>query len=273
MKPATPSERVQEALSVPSLYELWEQRLVLPQAKFFDRVFSDLRSVLNAPEGATILDMGCGPAHHAIRLARNNWHVRAMDFSEAALELARRNVENAGVSDCVALSREDLTELSLPDDSHPYIVCWGVLMHVPDVSAAIRELSRVLAMHGKLVVSELNMRSPESRVLRAIARANHRPGRLASAGAEHWQDCTSGRLLIRHAKIDWLRREFASHGVVLRGRFAGQISESRVFLQDRSRLATRAVDWLNDRAVWSETLAPFAVSNILVFEKLAGISR
>jgi 2-polyprenyl-3-methyl-5-hydroxy-6-metoxy-1,4-benzoquinol methylase len=265
------SDRAKETLSLPTLHELWDHTLVLPQAKFFDRVFSSLRQVLSAPIGATILDAGCGPARHSILLARNLWHVRAVDFSNAALELARRNVEEAGVSDRVELSRENLTKLSLPDDSQPYVLCWGVLMHIPDIAAAVSELSRVAERGGKIVVSELNMSSPESRALRTLARARSHPGNVVSAGAEHWRETESGSLLIRHANIDWLQHEFANQGVMLRARFAGQISELHAPLRNRAAWAARTVDFVNHHGLWSEALAPFAISNILIFEKAEDI--
>jgi len=266
VKPA--SERARHALAEPTLHELWAENLVVPQAAFFDRAFGRLREVTDAPAGATILDAGCGTGHHALRLARNGWRVHAVDFSDAALEIAQRNLDGApDIGGRVMIQKEDLTKLSLSDASHDYALCWGVLMHIPDISAAVRELCRVLAPGGKLVVSEFNMSSPESRALRAFARARSSPGRRMPACAEHWHETESGSLLIRHMDLNWLRREFSTHNVVLRGSFAGQLSEVHALLAGRAKLASQAVRWLNSRVVWSKTLASVAMSNILVFEK------
>lgn len=44
------------------------------------------------PQGASVLIPGCGSAHEAYYLAENGFEVLAIDFSPAAVELARRNL-------------------------------------------------------------------------------------------------------------------------------------------------------------------------------------
>jgi SAM-dependent methyltransferase len=230
------------------LHERWEGTFLTEpaQQRFFDRCFAELRGRLDAPTGAEIVDAGCGLGHHAIRLARNGWKVRGFDFSRAAVEQARLNARHAGVE--VEFRRDDLLHLSLPTSSAEYVICWGVLMHVPDIAQAVSELARVLEPGGKLVVSELNMRSPES-----IARRRGRFERTAS-GSERWQEVDGQPLLVRHTDPRWLGYEFARHGLVLRERVVGQISEAYC----------RPIHWLNDRLLWSK-IAPIALSNVFFF--------
>ncbi len=44
------------------------------------------------------VDLGCGPGHDAIYLRRKGFNVTAVDIAPAAIELARRNAAEAGVS-------------------------------------------------------------------------------------------------------------------------------------------------------------------------------
>lgn len=48
----------------------------------------------------------------------------------------------------VAMMRMDITDLTFPDDSFDCILCYHVLEHIPDDSAAMRELRRVLKPNG-----------------------------------------------------------------------------------------------------------------------------
>ena len=49
------------------------------------------------PEGARALDMGCGPGRFALDLARRGARVTLADLSQAQLELARQQLEAAGL--------------------------------------------------------------------------------------------------------------------------------------------------------------------------------
>ena len=48
------------------------------------------------PEGARVLIPGCGSAYEAGYLAENGFDVLAIDFSPAAVELARKNLSRFG---------------------------------------------------------------------------------------------------------------------------------------------------------------------------------
>jgi SAM-dependent methyltransferase len=52
---------------------------------------------LALPSGSSILDMGCGTGRHAIRLAREGYHVIGVDISQAMLDQARAAAQKAGV--------------------------------------------------------------------------------------------------------------------------------------------------------------------------------
>jgi SAM-dependent methyltransferase len=114
---------------------------------------------LGVQRGERVLDMGCGAGRHAFEMYRRGADVVA--FDQDADELA-------GVLDMFAAMREagevplgaeadvkqgDALALPFPDGEFDRVVAAEVLEHIPDDSAAIRELSRVLRPGGTLAVT------------------------------------------------------------------------------------------------------------------------
>src|SRR5262249_32740518 len=136
---------LESSLAQPDLHEKWASEYLSDKNnKFFELAFDYIVDVLKAPPGALILDAGCGPGHHAVRLANRGFSVEAVDFSEAALKMAKANVAAHGMEELVNVRREDIRAFSFENGQFDYILCWGVLMHVKDVERALTELNRVL---------------------------------------------------------------------------------------------------------------------------------
>lgn len=57
-----------------------------------------LLDLFQLPEGASILDLGCGTGRHAIELAKRGFRVTGVDLSSGMLDQARKTAEAAGVS-------------------------------------------------------------------------------------------------------------------------------------------------------------------------------
>ena len=125
---------------------------------FYNAAFDFIDDVFGRARGATVVDAGCGSATKTLQLLRRGYRVRGLDFSEAILQQAKAAVAAAGQSDHVTFETADLTALTLADASVDRMLCWGVMMHIPDVEKVVVELSRVLAPGGILVVSEGNVR-------------------------------------------------------------------------------------------------------------------
>ena len=56
----------------------------------------------------TALELGCARGDDAVWLARQGWHVTAVDVSSVALDIASRNAVAAGVADRIAFEAHDL---------------------------------------------------------------------------------------------------------------------------------------------------------------------
>jgi ubiquinone/menaquinone biosynthesis C-methylase UbiE len=103
-----------------------------------------------------ILDMGCGPGT-ASALIWERLHTRlvaAFDFDPAMVALARRRLRRRGVDANVRLLVADATHMPFADASFDAVFESGVLHHVPDWRAALRETARMLRPGGRLCFQE-----------------------------------------------------------------------------------------------------------------------
>ena len=103
-----------------------------------------------APPPGRLLDLGCGGGETSVYFAQRAFEVTALEFSPAALNLARQNAENAGVS--VAFTEGDMTHpLPFADDAFDVASDHRAFHCVvdPDKRAAtLKEIHRVLRPGG-----------------------------------------------------------------------------------------------------------------------------
>ena len=150
-----------------AIHDIWSRQFRSGEnAEFYALAFDYIASVLGPPGAATVLDAGCGSGTKSFELAKRGYCVTAVDFSESILKRARADAATFGLNDRIQFAQGDLTSLAQRTGSVQRCVCWGVLMHVPDIRRAVSELCRILGAGGVLIVSEGNMRSVQARSLR-----------------------------------------------------------------------------------------------------------
>lgn len=98
--------------------------------------------------GRLVLDAGAGTGRHAYYAARDGADVVAVDIGPA-IEVARRNT--AELPNVLAV-QADLYELPFADGTFDFVYSIGVLHHLPDPPAALRELLRVLRPGGDVTI-------------------------------------------------------------------------------------------------------------------------
>jgi 2-polyprenyl-3-methyl-5-hydroxy-6-metoxy-1,4-benzoquinol methylase len=268
------SEIVQSTLKRPQVHSRWIGDFygTAESHHFYESAFDHITTLLTP--GEKVLDAGCGDGAHTVRLAKRGHPVLAIDFSEHILEKACANVAAQRLSGLVEFKCGSLLALPFADNSFDSVLCWGVLMHIPEVARAIEELGRVVRPNGFLIISENNCWSFEALLVRIIRRvlqtvgagANFAPLNMGAAGAEYWRETESGPLICREARIPRLVRDVSALGFVLRERIAGEFVE---------RHAGIPVKWLR-RAVQGFNLFWFkymrlpqpAMGNLLVFQKM-----
>jgi len=98
-----------------------------------------------------ILDAGCGNGRYSrflLKRADRDATLTSFDLSPAMIRRARKRVKSGRVSHVVA----DLSRLPYVDRAFDAVVCGWVLEHLPDPAMGLRELSRVMAPGGKLLL-------------------------------------------------------------------------------------------------------------------------
>jgi len=139
------SMSLQERLSVNNPVRDW----------FMRGEMAAFRRLADLPAGATVLDMGCGRGT-SVRLILEMFRparLAAFDIDAAAIEQARRRLAPL-LGDTVDLRVADATRLPFGDAEFDAALELGMLHHIPDWRAALRETARVLKPGGVLYFAE-----------------------------------------------------------------------------------------------------------------------
>jgi SAM-dependent methyltransferase len=113
----------------------------------------------------TVLDVACGPGLVAAAFARVARHVTGIDLTPAMIDRARALVRERGLGN-VTLTVGDVRPLPYGDRAFSLVVSRFAFHHFPDPEAVLREMVRVCAPGGRVVVADAAV-SPDP--LRAAA--------------------------------------------------------------------------------------------------------
>lgn len=105
--------------------------------------------------GQKLLDFGCGPGTISVGLAQavEPGELHGIDMEESQIDLARAAAAAGGHANAT-FHVGDVTELPFEDDTFDVAHCHAVLMHIPDTSAALAEVRRVLKPGGIIACRE-----------------------------------------------------------------------------------------------------------------------
>jgi len=248
--------------------ESWDRDYYNPIAeRYYDRAISTMLRLMEVESGAIVLDAGCGPRVHSVRVARAGFRVCAIDISQTMLQEAKARMANAGLTSNVEFRQEDLTRLTFPDASFRYVFSWGVIIHIHDVEKALDELARVVEPGGRLALYVTNSKSWDQKLESLLRFALRKPlvGReFLSLGNGVWYDMHGQKLWVWQFNIPELVRQLENRGLHLTHRVIGEFSE----IQRRVRGPLRRfLLRLNNLCYRLMLPAGPAVSNLLVFRK------
>ncbi len=109
------------------------------------RVLEPTIARLGLPARARILDAGCGSGRNMVELARHG-EVTGVELSDASADLARERHVGEVLEGSVM-------EMPFPAERFDLAVCLDVIEHLEDDRGALRELRRVVAPGGALLLT------------------------------------------------------------------------------------------------------------------------
>ena len=101
----------------------------------------------------TVLDVACGPGLVAAAFARVARHVTGIDLTPAMIERARALASERGLVN-VTLQVGDVRPLPYDGGAFSLVVSRFAFHHFPDPGAVLREMARVCAPGGRVVVAD-----------------------------------------------------------------------------------------------------------------------
>lgn len=129
-------------------------------ARFYDLAERSNRTVNRAaaarvgslvPAGAKVLDCAAGTGEFSLAAAEKAASVLCTDQSPEMLKQAQKKTKKRGL-DNISFARRDITALSAPDGSFDVVIAANVLHLLPEPEKAVRELWRVAAPGGRLIL-------------------------------------------------------------------------------------------------------------------------
>lgn len=134
-----------------ALYDALSHRLLF--GSLFGRIAADIAAV--APDGARVLEVGCGPGRLSILLARKHGlDVTGLDLDPTMIKRARENADGSRSGDQRRPSFlvGDVASLAFPDRSFDLVVSTLSMHHWADPTAGLAEVGRVLRPGGRALV-------------------------------------------------------------------------------------------------------------------------
>jgi S-adenosylmethionine-dependent methyltransferase len=160
-----------------------------------DLTFANLQDFLpTTPEVGSLraLDVGCGTGAASVRLARLGVDVTLLDSSTAMLDLAKRAIAEAGLSDKINVKHGNADQLAdiLQPKSFDIILFHNVLEYVDDPVAVLRGAVRVMRESSGIL--SVLVRNQAGEVLKAALQAGDLAAAEHNLSAEWGQESLYG---------------------------------------------------------------------------------
>lgn len=130
------------------------------QEDVYARIYQQRRIVAQSlvdkmalPENAHILEIGCGPGLTTVALAQRGYWVHAIDTLSAMTEATRNRAREVGLQHRVTTSIADVRNLAFPNNSFQLALMIGVTEWLDSLRQPLKEIARVIAPGGFLIVS------------------------------------------------------------------------------------------------------------------------
>jgi len=137
-------------------------------------------AALRLSAGGTLVDLACGRGGYGLEIAaRTGARLIGVDFSAEAIRQAGELARRLGATADFRVG--DLAATGLADDSATAVLCVDAIQFAPQPDAAYREIRRILAAGGRVVLTGWEPHHPGDE--RLLARLRHVDLRAGLAGA------------------------------------------------------------------------------------------
>jgi SAM-dependent methyltransferase len=141
----------------------WDDSHVVPEKVtpdlvfLFDRMIEATINKVASKDGDRVLDVGCGRAVDAIKIARKGGRLVGVEPSSVMLNHCKKCVADSGKD--VALVQAIGEYLPFKTGSFDWVVCKGALDHFPNPQKSVEEMARITKPDGKVIISIANFES------------------------------------------------------------------------------------------------------------------
>ena len=104
-----------------------------------------------------VLDLGCGEGYFLKAMQNSGWETFGAEISEFASRFAQ---ENLGLN----VSTGDIFSAGFPGGFFDVVTLWDTLEHLPNPTAVLSEVHRILKSDGLIAISIPNFASPDRRL-------------------------------------------------------------------------------------------------------------
>ena len=117
-----------------------------------------------------VLDLGTGTALIPVELCQQdaNCRVMAIDMAVHMLDLARYNIEAAGLIERVQLAQVDAKQMPFSDAMFSTVMSNSIIHHIPDPADCVSEMVRVTCRGGLLFIRDLLRPDTEEEVAKLV---------------------------------------------------------------------------------------------------------
>jgi ubiquinone/menaquinone biosynthesis C-methylase UbiE len=134
----------------------------------------EVLSQLPLSNGASLLEVGCGPGYFLAGAWRHCPYVVGVDTSAEMLELSRTRLPDSALQ-VLRLVGGSITALPFPDSHFQVVVSAGVLEYIQNGTIPLREIHRVLSPGGFALLPITNKLSPALVTARLLDRLKRWP--------------------------------------------------------------------------------------------------
>ncbi|MCK4236635.1 MAG: class I SAM-dependent methyltransferase, partial [Candidatus Krumholzibacteria bacterium] len=113
-------------------------------------------------EGGRILDLGCGSGTYTRELLDRSFTIWGVDFSSRMIEMARSTFEEEVRSGLVTFQVGDVVGMDFDENFFDAAICIGVISYIPDLSAFLSNLVRVVKPDGIVIFQFSRRYSPKA---------------------------------------------------------------------------------------------------------------